>query len=69
MIRFICWALAAFFTIGFGPKLLTATAAMAKSAIQAHRHDQMSYANFTRKLLNAKPRVIPRRPDDSNLSH
>lgn len=68
MIRFICWALAVGLAIGFGPKLLTVTLAMAKSATRAHQHDQMSYANFTRKLLNAKPRVIPRRPDDSNLS-
>jgi len=59
MARFIFWAFTVDLTIGFGPKLLTATAAMAKSAIHAHQHDQMSYSKFTKKLLNAKPKAPP----------
>ncbi len=55
MNRFIRWMIIVALTIGFGPKLLTVTAAMAKSAIHAHQHDQMSYSRFTRKLLNARP--------------
>ncbi len=64
MIRFICWMLAVCLTIGFGPKLVTVH--MAKSAIRAHEHDQMSYAKFTRKLLTAKPKAIPQGRDDSD---
>lgn len=66
MLRFIYWVLAVCLTIGFGPKLVAVTVNMAKSAIRAHERDQMSYAKFTRKLLNAKPRVIPQRRDDSD---
>lgn len=69
MIRFICWVLALSLAIGFGPRLVTVTIAMAKSAILAHQHNQMSYAQFTRKLLNAKPRVIQKNQNDSDLSH
>lgn len=57
MTRFIFWAFTIGLTIGYGPKLLTVTVAMAKSAIHAHQHDQMSYSIFTKKLLNAKPRA------------
>jgi len=66
MMRFICWLLVVCLTIGFGPKLVTVTVHMAKSAIRAHKHDQMSYAKFTRKLLTAKPRAIPQRRDESD---
>ncbi len=57
MTRFILWAFTIGLSIGYGPKLLTVTTAMAKSAIHAHQHDQMSYSKFTKKLLNVKPRT------------
>ena len=57
MTRFIFWAFTVGLAIGYGPKLLTVTAAMAKSAIHAHQYDQMSYSKFTNKLLNSKPRA------------
>ena len=69
MFRFICWCLAVGLAIGFGPQLATVTLNMAKSAILAHEHDQMSYAKFTRKLLTAKPRVTTPKEDDSDLTH
>ena len=56
MARFLFWIFTVALAIGFGPKLVTVTAAMAKSAIHAHQHDQMSYSRFTKKLLNARPR-------------
>ena len=62
MVRFICWALAVALGVGFGPGLARLTTKMAQAAIHAHLRDQMSYAVFTRTLLNAKPRPIPREP-------
>jgi len=59
MIRFVGWIMAVALGIGFGPHLISATFEMAKSAVYAHQHDQMSYAKFTRKLLNAKSRALP----------
>ncbi len=66
MIRFICWVLAIGIAVGFGPPLFNLTLEMAKAAIHAHEHDQMSYAKFTRVLLNAKPRTKPKKSDDLN---
>ncbi len=57
MTRFIFWAFTVGLAIGYGPKFFTAMLTMAKSAIHAHQHDQMSYSKFTKKLLNAKPRA------------
>ncbi|HEY8272046.1 MAG TPA: hypothetical protein VIG33_14240 [Pseudobdellovibrionaceae bacterium] len=62
MLRFICWALALGLAVGFGPSLADLTINMAKAAIRASEHDQMSYARFTKTLLNAKPRAIPKKP-------
>ncbi len=59
MVRFICWVLALGLAIGCGPYLGSFTIRMAKAAIRAHQHDQMSYARFTKTLLGAKPRTNP----------
>jgi hypothetical protein len=69
MICFIFWALSVGLAIGFGPQLVTVTVTMAKAAIQAHQHDQMSYARFTETLLNAKPRPSHKKSDGSDSSH
>jgi hypothetical protein len=66
MVRFICWVLAIGIAVGFGLPLISLTLGMAKAAIHAHEFDQMSYAKFTRTLLNAKPRVLPKNSGDSD---
>jgi hypothetical protein len=58
MLRFICWFLAGGLTVGYGPKVISYTISVAEAAVHAHLHDQMSYAKFTQKLLNAKPRAM-----------
>ena len=60
MVRFFFWMAAVAMTIGFGPRFFAVTVAMARSAIHAHVHDQMSYSKFTQKLLSAKPRPKPK---------
>ncbi len=60
MTRFFFWMIAVALTIGFGPRFFAVTITMARSAIHAHMHDQMSYAKFTQKLLTAKPRSKPK---------
>lgn len=61
MTRFIFWFLTVVLTIGFTPKLREATVAMAKAAIHAHQHDQMSYAKFTRVLVNTKSKATSKK--------
>ncbi len=65
MVRFIFWVLALGLAVGFGPPLANLTSSMAKAAIHAHQHDQMSYAKFTKALLNAKPRAVPKKTEES----
>ena len=65
MVRFIFWVLALGFAVGFGPPLANLTLNMAKAAIHAHRFHQLSYAKFTKALLNAKPRTVPKKTEES----
>ena len=56
MPRFIQWLISACLTIGVGSALAKHTYEMAKAAVVAHQQHQMSYAKFTKSLLEAKPR-------------
>ena len=56
MVRLIYWVLSLCLAIGVGDALVRLTLEMGKAAMHAHQHDQMSYAAFTRAMLNAKPR-------------
>lgn len=51
--RFMQWILGIALSIGMGSALLSQTYELAKAAVSAHQHDQMSYSKFTRALLNA----------------
>jgi len=68
MIRFIFWIFTIALAIGFGPRLVAVTERVAQAAVDAHMHDQMSYAKFTKQLLTAKPRSLPKaqHPDSSH---
>lgn len=48
----IRWVLSACLMIGVGSALIERTYEMAKAAVHAHQHDQMSYSKFTKTLLN-----------------
>ena len=65
MVRFIFAVLALGLAVGFGPPLARLSLNMAKTAIHAHQCDQMSYAKFTKALLNAKPRTVPKKTEES----
>ena len=56
MIRVIKWILSCCLFAGVGSSLANLIYQMATSAVHAHQHDQMSYAKFTRALLEANPR-------------
>lgn len=56
MLRLIYWILSLCLFIGVGDAFVRLTLRMAGAAVHAHQHDQLSYAAFTRAMLNAKPR-------------
>jgi len=62
MNSFIKWSLGILLALAAYGQLGPVTIKMAQAAIDAHMHDQMSYAKFTHNLLNAKPRPTPQRP-------
>ncbi len=59
MRKLVCWIISFCLLLGVGDALVTMTLKMAGLAAYAHQHDQMSYSDFTRSLLNAKPRKHP----------
>ena len=64
MFRLIYWILSLCFFVGVGDALVRLTVDMARAAVHAHQHDQMSYAKFTKAMLSAKPRKPkPEEPD------
>ena len=66
MIRLIHWILSLCLAIGAGDALVRLTLEMARSAVDAHQHHQMSYAKFTRSMLNAKLRKPKTEPTKSD---
>ena len=56
MIRFIYWILSLCLFVGVGDALVRLTLDLARAAVHAHQHDQMSYAKFTKAMVSAKPR-------------
>ncbi len=56
MLRLIYWILSLCLFVGVGDAMVHLTLRMAGAAAHAHQHDQLSYAAFTRAMLNAKPR-------------
>lgn len=62
MIKFIASIITFCLMIGVGDTLVRMTYSMATGARHAFLHDQMSYAVFTRALLEAKPRKLTGRP-------
>ncbi len=56
MPRFINWIISLSLAIGVGSALAEQTYKVAKAAVHAHKHDQMSYSKFTRAMTEAKPR-------------
>ena len=56
MFRLIYWILSFCLFVGVGDAFVRLTLRMAGAAVHAHRHDQLSYSEFTRAMLNAKPR-------------
>ncbi len=63
MIRFIFWILSLCLAIGVGDAFVRLTLEMCQAAVHAHQHDQLSYSKFTRALLMAKPRPLPKRQE------
>jgi hypothetical protein len=63
MFRFIHWAISWSLAIGVGSAFGHLVYDMARAAAHAHQHDQMSYAKFTKALINAKPRPRPKDRD------
>ena len=56
MIKFISWILGFAFAVGFGDAFVRLTIDMAKGAHHAQAFDQISYHQFTKELIDAKPR-------------
>lgn len=56
MIKFIASIITFCLMIGVGDTLVRMTYSMATGAKNAFLHDQISYAAFTRALVDAKPR-------------
>jgi len=53
--------------VGVGDAFVRLTLRMAGAAVHAHQHDQLSYSEFTRAMLNAKPRKpSPKRQGQEN---
>ena len=49
-VKFLAWILGVVFTLGLADSFAQLTYKMGQAAIQAHRHDQMSYAKFNSLL-------------------
>lgn len=56
MFRFIYWVLSFCFAVGVADAVVNITLKVAGAAVHAHKHDQLSYSNFTKALTGAKPR-------------
>ena len=56
MFRIIQWVLSICLAIGAGDAFVRLTLEMCQAAVHAHQNRQMSYAKFTRAMVNAKPR-------------
>lgn len=56
MENLIKWALGLALTIGIGSALIKQTLEMAKAAVYAHQHKQMSYSKFTKALTKPGPK-------------
>jgi hypothetical protein len=65
MLRLIYWILSLCLLIGVGDAFVRLTLQMAGAAVYAHQH-QLSYAAFTRAMLNAKPRQPQRHRQPQN---
>ncbi len=59
MFRFIHWILSWSLAIGVSSAFAELIVDMAKAAAHAHLNHQLSYAKFTKALLEAKPRTRP----------
>lgn len=66
MFRFIQWILSFCLAIGAGDAFVRLTLEMCQAAVRAHQNSQMSYANFTRAMVNAKPRRPHHESDEKN---
>ncbi len=69
MFRFIHWILSWSLAIGVSSAFAELVVDMAKAAAHAHLNHQLSYAEFTKALLEAKPRPRPEKAKaDQNQS-
>lgn len=58
MLKLISWILGFAFTVGIGDAFVRLTIDMAHNAHHAIVFDQISYSDFNRQLLSAKPRTL-----------
>ena len=66
MIRLIFWILSLCVAVGVADAFVRLTLDMAKSAVHAHQHDQLKYSDFTRAMLDAKPRRSKHEQSEEN---
>jgi hypothetical protein len=68
MFRLIHLILYGSLALGVGSALADLTMEMCRAAVHAHQHDQLSYSQFTKAMLSAQPRTLPKR-QESNESN
>lgn len=66
MIRFVYWVLSFCLAVGVVDAVVSITLRIAGAAVHAHKHDQLSYSDFTKALTGAKPRQSAKPSPASN---